>query len=151
LESPFEQESNLNNAPARQTQPERISEEEVDPFEKPLRSGNAEPAVLQNVNYVAPPEGLNPYGRDTKHGNPEWLRGVLEFDRKSKTWQITYSGSPDPRDRNGGSLTLASHADLSLCRTGDIVLVEGAIDGSQTDGRGKPLYLLDRVTPLAAR
>lgn len=152
LESPFEQESNLNNAPTRQVQPARISEETEDPFEMPERpSSNSQPAMLQNVNYVAPPEGLNPYGRDTKHANPEWLRGVLEFDRKTKTWQITYSGNPDPRDRNGGSLTLASHADLSLCRTGDIVLVEGAIDGSQTDGRGKPLYALDRVTPLAAR
>lgn len=147
LESSFEQESNQNNAPAR---PARISEEE-DPFEMPERTSSSQSGVFQNVNYVAPPEGLNPYGRDTKHANPEWLRGILEYDRQTKTWQITYAGNPDPRDRNGGSITLAKHPDLSLCRSGDIVLVEGAIDGSQTDARGKAIYLLDKVTPLAAQ
>lgn len=151
LESPFEQESNLNSAPTRrQVQPAQLNEQEADPFELPEQgAANGEPRMIQNVNYVAPPEGLNPYGRDTKHANPEWLRGVLDFDQKTKTWQITYAASPDPRDRNGGSLTLAKHADLALSRSGDIVLIEGAIDASHTDGRGKPLYMIDRVTPLA--
>ena len=78
----------------------------------------------------------------------QWLRGVVDYDSRERTWQIIYSATPDQRDPNGGSLTLGSHPALAGCRSGDIVLVEGAINSSQTDKRGKPLYAIDSVTAL---
>lgn len=146
LQSPFQQESNNFGSPA---QPANVGTQE-DPFEMPDRVSSAAeiPAVIQSVNFESPAERLNPYGRDVKHANPEWLRGVVDYDPQQRTWQITYADQPDPRDPNGGSLTLGKHAALTRCRSGDIVLVEGAIDASQVDRRGKPLYVLDKVTPL---
>jgi hypothetical protein len=148
LQSPFEQESNA--AP----EPPRTISNEPDPFELPDRVSSTRrtsSAVIQNVKYESPvAETRNPFGRDTKHANPEWLRGVVDFDSRERTWQIIYASKPDARDPQGGSISLGQHPDLALCRTGDIVLVEGAIDSSQTDSRGKPVYVLDKVTPLAA-
>lgn len=143
---PFE-ESNNTGSPAP---PARVTEEE-DPFEPPRRlSSEVQPrkGSIQMVSYERPASEPNPYGRDTKHPNPQWLRGVIDYDARERTWQIIYSATPDRRDPNGGSLTLGPHPDLANCRSGDIVLVEGAINASQTDKRGKPLYALDSVTPL---
>lgn len=107
---------------------------------------------IQRVSYEEPqPAKLNPFGRDLKHANPTWLRGVIDYDPKQKTWSILYSSNPDSRDANGGCITLANHPSLAKCRLGEVVLAEGAIDASQTDARGKPLYVLDNVTPLQAQ
>lgn len=138
-------------------QPANSAEEEEDPFGQPkfsppkkISSAAEMPSGgIEQVKYESPPKERNPYGRDTAHANPEWLRGVIDFDPQERTWQIVYAATPDPRDRNGGSLTLGNHRDLSKCRNGDIVAVFGAIDASQVDSRGKPIYALDKVQPLA--
>jgi hypothetical protein len=152
LDSAFEQQP--RRTPAAQP-PATLEFEEEDPFEMPDRVSGANyapGAAIQNVNFeAADGEALNPYGRDMKHANPEWLRGVLEFNPKERAWQITYAERPDPRDPNGGTMTLGHHASLTRCRTGDIVVVDGAIDASRTDSRGKPLYVLDSVIPLASK
>lgn len=156
LSTPFEQTGNSNGgstgtpaAPAQATQ-------ESDPFfEAPLQlksSATSGASPIQTVSYEQPQAAkLNPFGRDTKHANPTWLRGVIDYDQKQRTWSILYSSNPDPRDPNGGMLTLASHPSLAKCRNGEVVLAEGAIDARQTDARGKPVYVLDSVTPLAAQ
>ena len=156
LSSPFEQTGNAGGgsigAPVQPAQ----ATTEPDPFEmpQPLRSSaTAGASPIQTVRYEEPQPAakLNPYGRDTKHANPTWLRGVVDYDQKQRTWSILYSANPDPRDPNGGVLTLASHPNLAKCRLGEVVLVEGAIDASQTDARGKSIYVLDNVTPLTAQ
>ena len=152
LSTPFEQTGNSSSgtigAPVQPAQ----ATTESDPFEMPqqLRSSATSGASpIQTVSYEQPQAAkLNPFGRDTKHANPTWLRGVIDYDQKQRTWSILYSSNPDSRDSNGGMLTLASHPNLAKCRNGEVVLVEGAIDASQTDARGKPIYVLDNVTPL---
>ena len=128
---------------------------EADPFELPQQqksSATSRATPIQTVSYEPPQTTkLNPFGRDTKHANPTWLRGVIDYDQKLRTWSILYSSNPDPRDPNGGMLTLASHPNLAKCRNGEVVLAEGAIDSSQTDARGKSIYVLDNVTPLTAQ
>jgi len=148
VESEFERESNNNSG--QPEEPARIGTE-PDPFEPPQRVSNTEmvPAVIHRVNHEAVAgEDLKPYGRDLEHANPQWLRGIVDYDDQEQTWQIIYAANPDPRDQNGGSLTLGKHPELARCRTGDIVTVKGAIDNSQTDLRGKPIYALDAVTVL---
>ena len=144
----FDRESNNSNG--EPAEPARIGTE-PDPFELPQRVSSTElvPAVIQRVNHeVAAGEDLKPYGRDLDHANPQWLRGKVDYDEQEQAWQIIYAANPDPRDQNGGSLTLGSHPALARCRTGDVLYVRGAIDNSQTDPRGKPIYALDAVTVL---
>lgn len=149
FDSPFEQES---RAP-QMAPPARVgSEPEL--FEPPdrVQSLNEGTGTIRRVSFETPAaQSPNPFGRDRKNANPQWLRGIVSFDPRTRSWELIYSGNPDPHDPNGGSLTLANHPSLSKCRDGDVVLVEGAIDGEQTDQRGKPLYALDKVTPLTLR
>lgn len=158
LTTPFNESANSNGASAgARVQPAQVTEE-ADPFEmpdrpQPLRSSATSGATaIQRVSYEEPqPAKLNPFGRDTKNANPTWLRGVIDYDQKQRTWSILYSSNPDARDPNGGCLTLAPHPSLAKCRLGEVVLAEGAIDSTQTDVRGKPLYVLDNVTPLKSQ
>ncbi|MBC8115998.1 MAG: hypothetical protein H7062_16545 [Candidatus Saccharimonas sp.] len=153
LTTPFNQTGNSGGgstgAPA---QPAQLPTEADPFFEMPQQqksSATSGTSVIQTVSYEQPQSAkLNPYGRDTKHANPTWLRGVVDYDQKQRTWSILYSANPDPRDSNGGVLTLANHPNLAKCRLGEVILAEGAIDARQTDARGKPIYVLDNVTPL---
>lgn len=151
----FDNESRTPFAEEAREQPAELNTtEEDDPFETPIRgTSNSESGsgTIRKVSLEVPaPRRLNPYGRDRIHANPEWLRGVVDFDSQQRTWQIIYSASPQPGDPNGGTLTLGSHPGLSRCRSGDVVLVEGAVNSNQLDARGKPVYALDNITPLVA-
>ncbi len=156
LSTPFEQTGNSGGgATGTPAQPTQVTTE-PDPFFEPPQqlksSATSGASPIQTVSYEQPQAAkLNPFGRDTKHANPTWLRGVIDYDQKQRTWSILYSSNPDPRDPNGGMLTLASHPNLAKCRNGEVVLAEGAIDARQTDARGKSIYVLDNVTPLAAQ
>lgn len=155
-DQPLEFDNVPANDPPAELNPNEAAPPESDPFfEPPVRgtsSRGSNSGVIRKVSLEvpAPPRQLNPYGRDKVHANPEWLRGVVDYDRQQRTWQIIYSANPEARDPNGGTLTLGSHPGLSRCRSGDVVLVEGAIDSSQLDARGKPVYVLDNITPLVA-
>jgi len=126
-------------------QPEEIS------FEEPLQKTSAvqQTSAVQRANLQVASDPNSPYGRDTAHANPQWLRGVVDYDQADGTWQIIYTEFPDQRDVNGGSLTLGNHPDLAKCQNGDVVLVKGGINSAQTDARGKPLYVLDSVKKLS--
>ncbi|MBS0206539.1 MAG: hypothetical protein JSS49_26925 [Planctomycetes bacterium] len=150
----FQLQPQLEQVPEQDSTPVQPANtaEEDDPFAPPRKISSAAEmptGAIEQVKYESPPKERNPYGRDTTHANPEWLRGVVDFDPQERTWQIVYAATPDPRDRNGGSLTLGNHRDLSRCRNGDIVVVFGGIDANQVDSRGKPIYALDKVQPLA--
>lgn len=159
LATPFGESSNTGGVgTGSDIQPANGTKEEDPFFEMPTQprplgaSATSGASPIQRVSYEEPqPAKLNPFGRDLKHANPTWLRGVIDYDPKQKTWSILYSSNPDARDSNGGCITLANHPGLAKCRLGEVVLAEGAIDATQTDARGKPLYVLDNITPLKAQ
>ena len=159
LATPFVESSNTGGVgTGSDIQPANGTKEEDPFFEMPTQprplgaSATSGASTIQRVSYEEPqPAKLNPFGRDLKHANPTWLRGVIDYDPKQKTWSILYSSNPDARDSNGGCITLANHPGLAKCRLGEVVLAEGAIDATQTDARGKPLYVLDNITPLKAQ
>ena len=166
LTTPFGESSNTGgrnsggvNSGARVQPANGTTETDEDPlFEMPTQprplgtSATSGASPIQRVSYEEPqPAKLNPFGRDLKHANPTWLRGVIDYDQKNSTWSILYSSNPDSRDSNGGCITLANHPGLAKCRLGEVVLAEGAIDATQTDVRGKPIYVLDSITPLKAQ
>ena len=88
----------------------------------------------------------SPYDHDKKKYT--WLRGKIDYDEGSKTWQIIYS--LDPADQYGGSLTLVDHPSFKKLnlKNDDVVLVEGQLD---TIGlAGKPNYKINKLFgPLA--
>jgi hypothetical protein len=149
LQSPFGESGNVG-APS---QPARVTSE-PDLFEPPLQlngSATSNAAAIQTVGLDPTQDGkLNPYGRDTKNANPTWLRGVIDYDEQDRSWSIVYAAAPNPRDPNGGNLTLSNHPSLLNCRSGEVVLVEGSIDANTTDSRGKPVYAVKKMTQLTA-
>ncbi|GAB4134881.1 MAG: hypothetical protein Tsb009_00450 [Planctomycetaceae bacterium] len=119
------------------------------------QSGFTSPKTLpENPNLKSLPENSsssttappNPYDHDKK--NYTWLRGKVDYDEGSKTWQIIYS--LDPKDQYGGSFTLIDHPDLKKngIKNDDVILIEGEIESSNSVG--KPRYKIHKlIGPLA--
>jgi hypothetical protein len=80
-----------------------------------------------------------------------WLRGIVDFNPKDKSWHITYSRRPDSHDRYGGDFRLIDSPKLRSLQSGDVVWIEGRIDKNRLDPRGKPQYLIegDQITRIA--
>ena len=93
----------------------------------------------------------NPYAYDRK--NFRWLRGVVDFDEQSGSWNIIYSTKPDKNDKFGGSITLVESELFSRIHDHDIVLVEGEVDHSaEPDRLGKARFRVKKVYgPLVPR
>lgn len=105
--------------------------------ELPVSNGPAEQTAAGKS-----PAGPNPYDYDKQ--NYTWLRGTIDFDKTTRTWQIMYS--LNPQDKFGGTLTLADSPQFEQkkLRDNDVVLVEGRLD-SATDGAGKPRYRIRKL------
>jgi hypothetical protein len=113
---------------------------EPDPFEPPSRL----PTDL-DANPMGTPAAENtPYQYDGQ--TYKWLKGTVDYDALSRTWSIIYNMTPDISDKYGGSFVLSAHPDLESFQTGDVVLIEGAIDGRSKDPTGRPIYTVTKVT-----
>ena len=78
-----------------------------------------------------------------------WLKGIVEFDRKHKTWHLTYDRSPDDADQFGGEVTFKDRPEFAKAfRSGQVIFVEGRFDDAQLDRLGKPLYEVDGYRPI---
>jgi hypothetical protein len=132
----------------------------VDPqtFESPI-----EPERHDGNGLVAVAAKAGPGGPVLKGGDPcdydrlkyTWLRGVVDFDERDKSWHIIYCRRPDSHDRYGGALRLIDNPKLATLHSGDVVYVEGRIDTHRLDSHGKPQYLIEgdqiaRIAPGSA-
>ena len=91
----------------------------------------------------------NPYKYDSE--NYRWLRGVVDYDEKSQTWNIIYDVDPDPNDEFGGSIVLSGADRFGKIKNGDVVLVNGGIDRKNLDELGKPQFRgekLEKLVPI---
>ncbi|WP_299462219.1 hypothetical protein [uncultured Gimesia sp.] len=105
-------------------------------FELPAGSGN------QNSAAKTP----SPFNYDKQQYR--WLRGIVEFDEQEKSWNITYNATPDKADKFGGNIVLIDQGKLTRFKNGDVVLIDGQIDGSQQDKMGKPCYRITKAQRL---
>ena len=64
-------------------------------------------------------------------------------------WVMIYSAPPNPKDRYGGTFTLADHPSFRNITPGSHLYVQGAIDETSLDQHGKPLYQIEKVQLLA--
>jgi len=100
---------------------------------------------------AAHPSGGTPMGNATGTPSPydfdraryTWLRGKVDFEEGTKSWQIIYNLNGN--DKFGGSLTLADDPKLKKLQNDDVVLVEGKVDESKKSDRGKPVYKIDNL------
>jgi hypothetical protein len=127
----------------------------VDPqtFENPIDRDRSDRAGLVAVSARGGEDrrrfdASNPCDYD--RASYSWLRGIVDFDSRDKSWHIIYSQKPDRQDRYGGAIRLVDHPKLGGLRSGDIVYVEGHIDTHHLDTRGKPQYRIagDHIEPL---
>ena len=77
-----------------------------------------------------------------------WLRGVVDYDKKEKSWNIIYSMDPKKDDKLGGSVTLADVDRFPGIHNGDVVLVQGKLDTEQRDRAGKSTYRVEKLQRL---
>jgi len=88
----------------------------------------------------------NPYDYDRDAYS--WLRGVVDYDPREKTWHIIYNLRPGEDDRLGGGIRLLNDEKLRLLRNQDVVLLEGTVDYDHLDRNGKPQYRVDHLARL---
>lgn len=91
----------------------------------------------------------NPYAYDRQQYS--WLRGVVNFDEQSGTWNLIYSLQPDADDDFGGSVDLVNDPKLSVLKPNDVVLVEGQFDAQRQTARGKPMYRVQHLARLVPK
>ncbi|QDV20429.1 hypothetical protein Pan153_51040 [Gimesia panareensis] len=116
------------------------------------------PAKFQPASFEFPSEGgaspakgqaPSPFSYDRQ--NYRWLRGIVEFDEQEKSWNITYNATPDRTDKFGGNIVLLDQGKLNRFKNGDVVLIDGHIDGSRQDRMGKPCYFVTKAQRLVPK
>ncbi len=115
------------------------------------------PAKFQSASFELPTKNSRLQTSAAKSPSPfnydkqqyRWLRGVVEFDKQEKSWNITYNATPDRTDKFGGNIVLVDdQGKLNRFTNGDVVLLDGHIDGSQQDKMGKPRYRISKAQRL---
>lgn len=82
------------------------------------------------------------------HPDFRWVQGTVDYDKESKSWFIMYDDQPQESDQFGGDLTLGDHTLLSRFQPGDTVRIEGSLDSTEEDSRGKPVYRMSRFKKI---
>lgn len=127
--------------------PQQVASAGNDSFESPMeraasldardaRGGiSAESRTVVGKN---PGDSPNPYDYDRK--GYTYLRGVVDWDAKDRTWCITYNLKPNTKDLYDGVFVLADHPRLAGLHGGDFVFIEGHPSRDQFEKSGKPKY-----------
>lgn len=112
-------------------------------FEQPVER-KEEPTGL-SLPYN-PDEIPNPFGHDAE--GFRFLRGLVAYDDKLKSWSIIYDDQPARDDEYGGVFTLADDPALTVLNDNDVVYIEGHISETVTDAFGKPRYIVKHLNKL---
>ena len=137
------QENYLRPVPAETTEPKYI-------VNQPVKPSNTSPfPVIEEAtptNNNSPNNGqvesLLAYDADSYR----WLRGVVNYDLQSKTWNIIYTATPHKSDAYAGKFTLQNDQRLGILKNKDVVLIEGAVDSEVRDNLGKPTYRIRTIS-----
>jgi hypothetical protein len=120
----------------------------VDPqtFESPIENERHDSDGLVAVSAKAGPGGPVIKGSDPcdyDRVSYSWLRGIVDFNPRDKSWHIIYSQHPDRHDRYGGAIRLIDCPKLRTLHSGDLVFIEGRVDTQQRDSHGKAQYRIE--------
>ena len=89
-------------------------------------------------------DGTTPFAYDSQ--NYKWLRGVVSYEKTDRHWSLVYSDAPDDADELSGCVTIGDQPELMGIGDGEIILVTGEFSGTDTDPRGKPIYVVKEIT-----
>ena len=116
---------------------------ETNPAFQPAMGDNGEP-IKANKPIVPIGEGTAPFAYDAK--SYRWLRGIVSYEKRDGHWSLVYSDSPDETDELSGCVTIADQAQLRGVNDGEIILVTGELSPTDTDPRGKPIFVVRELT-----
>jgi len=149
----FDESPVMNAESRRRPRPEydataSVVEEEEDVFQAPsVRQTSSVEDAAEEVQFADAPQRVRaiPYGH---HPEFEWVQGVVDYDDATRTWSILYDDQPKATDQLGGDLTLAPHPELKRLQSGMVVRMEGSIDETVGDSRGKPVFRVAKLKKL---
>jgi len=142
LSSPFDESTRL----PRNFSSEAIAEEEPDFHPPVIQTSGVNDGGLQQANRQD--VSGRPFGHAPRF---EWLKGTVEFDEPAQTWVIMYDDNPRPSDKLGGEVSLIDHPALQNLQDGEVVQIEGSIDPTAKDWRGKSVYRIKKLRKLSNR
>jgi hypothetical protein len=153
-DKPFDSGASMQ-APRRADGPQSVAAEAPDSFEGPLdRGGKIDTGVVAVAAKTVDAKTRvgEPNRYDYDHVSYSYLRGVVDFDRRDKSWHIIYNPSPDRKDRYGGAFQLIDNAKLTALHDGDVVFIQGRVHPQLVDSRGKAKYEIgDEVARIMRR
>ena len=154
-EQPFDNKGTQIEVPQRVGGPQSIASRESEPFEAPLdRGGKIDTGVVavaaKTVDAKTRVQSPNRYDYDRT--SYTYLRGVVDYNPRDKTWHIIYSPNPERTDKYGGAFELIESPKLRLLHDGDVVFIQGRVHPKIVDYRGKPKYEVgDEVARITNR
>ena len=152
-EKPFGQGTQMQVPKRDDGGPQAVAADGPEPFEAPLeRGGKPDSGVVavaaktvdgmtadgKTVDSKRAANSANRYDYDRT--SYSYLRGVVDFNTRDKSWNIIYSPNPDPNDKYGGAFQLVDNSKLNTLHDGDVVFIQGRVNPQQVDVRGKPKY-----------
>ncbi len=111
-------------------------------FDPPATEGTVPGRALKPIIPIA--DGTTPFAYDSQ--NYKWLRGVVNYEKTDRHWSLVYSDAPDAADELSGCVTIGDQPELMGIGDGEIILVTGEFSGTDTDPRGKPIYVVKEIT-----
>jgi hypothetical protein len=129
--------------------------ERGEPFESPLDRGDKLDTGVINVaakTSDAKTRVESPKQFDYDRVSYSYVRGVVDYNPRDKSWHIIYSPNPDRKDKYGGAFQLVDHPKLKALHDGDVVFIQGRISPRQLDAGGKAKYeVVDEVARVTYR
>lgn len=129
--------------PQRANGPQSVASKEPQPFEAPLdRGGRTETGVVAVAAKTvdARTRVQEPNRFDYDRTAYSYLRGVVDFNPRDKSWHIIYSPNPERNDKFGGAFELIDSPKLRGLQDGDVVYMQGRVHPRVVDTHGKPKY-----------
>jgi len=111
-------------------------------FDAPISESTVPNRAFKPVVPIA--DGTAPFAYDAE--NYKWLRGIVSYEKQDRHWSLVYSDAPDAGDELSGCVTIANQPELMGVGDGEIILVTGEFSGTDTDPRGKPIYVVREIT-----
>jgi hypothetical protein len=129
--------------------------ERGEPFESPLDRGDKLDTGVINVaakTSDAKTRVESPKQFDYDRVSYSYVRGVVDYNPRDKSWHIIYSPNPDRKDKYGGAFQLVDHPKLKALHDGDVVFIQGRISPRQLDAGGNAKYeVVDEVARVTYR
>ena len=129
--------------PQRANGPQSVASREPEPFETPLdRAGRIDSGVVavaaKTVDAKTRVQSPNRFDYDRTAYS--YVRGVVDYNSREKSWHIIYSPNPDRNDKYGGAFELIDSPKLHGLQDGDVVFIQGRVHPRLVDSHGKPKY-----------